>query len=215
MTCNNYNKSCDNCGDHCGCAEPVFSIEAMMADPTVLRYNVNCKSVWYDFEPVVKAGETCTTINVDAVNRLLQYNGECGAQSITAKDLGSIIHLGDLGDVDASTIGDNGILNYRKDPTCPEGCEGTGDGWVSTNPVDVAGNSIEYVLGADSDGKMASLMSPSDTTTFSYLAWAAQNKVKWTKPTIVSTAPVDSDGKVWRLYVDPSTYELVIVKGNA
>lgn len=62
---------------------------------------------------------------------------------------------------------------------------------------------------------MASLMSPSDTTTFSYLAWAAQNKVKWTKPTIVSTAPVDSDGKVWRLYVDPSTYELVIVKGNA
>lgn len=203
------------CGEPCGCAEPVFSVEAMPDDPTTLRFNVNGKSVWYDFEPVVKAGETCTTINIDAVNRTLNYHGECGDQTISAKELGSILHLGDLGDVDENSIKDNGILNYRKSGECPDGCEGESDGWVSTSPIDVGTTSLDYILGSDQDGRMFSLMPPTDTTTFSYLAWRAQNKAGWTKPTIVSTPPVDGDGKVWRLYVDPNTYEIVIVKGNA
>lgn len=212
MSCDKCNKPCKTCGDPCGCAEPVLSIEAMADDPATLRFNVNGKSVWYDFEPVVKAAETCTSFNIDAVNRTLNYHGECADQSISAKDLGSILHLGDLGDVDETTIGDNGILNYRKDPDCPEGCEGTGDGWVSSNPIEVSGTSLDYILGSDADGKMKSLMPPTDTTTFSYLAWAAQNKAKWVKPTIVSVAPTDGNGKKWRLYVDPNTYEIVIVK---
>lgn len=210
MTCN----KCNKCENPCGCAEPVFSVEAMPDDPTILRFNVNGKSVWYDFEPVVKAGETCTTLNVDSVNRTLNYYGECSGQTISAKELGSILHLGDLGDVDADTIKDNGILNYRKNGDCGEGCEGIGDGWVSSNPIEVGGDSLDYILGADADGKMKSLIPPTDTTTFSYLAWAAQNKAKWVKPTIASTAPTDTSGKVWRLYVDPNTYELIIVKEN-
>lgn len=208
------NNKCDPCKSHepCGCAEPVFSVEAMPDDPTILRFNVNGKSVWYDSEPVVKAGETCTTLNVDAVNRTLNYHGECSDQTISAKELGSILHLGDLGDVDESSIKDNGILNYRKTGDCGEGCEGIGDGWVSSNPIEVGTTSLDYILGSDADGKMMSLMPPTDTTTFSYLAWAAANKAKWVKPTIAATAPVDSDGKVWKLYVDPNTYEIVIVK---
>ena len=213
MTCDNCNKR-NKCGEPCGCAEPVFSIEAMPDDPMTLRFNVNGKSVWYDFGPVVKAGETCTTLNIDAVNRTLNYEGECSEQTISAKELGSILHLGDLGDVNANTIADNGILNYRKTGDCGEGCEGIGDGWVSSNPIEVGAQSLDYILGSDPDGKMTSLMPPTDTTTFSYLAWAAQNKAKWVKPTIVSSAPQDTDNKVWRLCVDPNTYEIVIVKEN-
>lgn len=212
MTCD-CNK-CNKCKEPCGCAEPVFSIEAMSNDPTTLRFNVNGKSVWYDFEPVVKAGETCTTVNINAVDRTLEYHGECSDQTISAKELGSILHLGDLGDVDADTITDNGILNYRKTGDCGEGCEGIGDGWVSSNPIEVGGESLDYILGSDADGKMKSLIPPTDTTTFSYLAWAAQDKAKWVKPTIAANAPTDTDGKVWRLYVDPNTYEIVIVKEN-
>lgn len=215
MTCNKCNCNPCKCQEPCGCAEPVFSIEAMPDDPDLLRFNINGKSVWYDFEPVTKAGETCTTVNIDAVNRTFTHHGECGDQSISAKELGSILHLGDLGDVDEDSIKDNGILNYRKTGDCGEGCEGIGDGWVSSNPIEVAGTSLEYILGSDADGKMKSLMPPTDTTTFSYLAWAAQDKAKWVKPTIAATAPTDTDGKVWRLYVDPNTYEIVIVKGNA
>ena len=205
---------CNKCKEPCGCAEPVFSIEAMPDDPDLMRFNINGKSVWYDWESVTKAGETCTTVNIDAVNRTLNYHGECSDQTISAKELGSILHLGDLGDVDADTIKDNGILNYRKTGDCGEGCEGIGDGWVSSNPVDVGATSLEYILGSDADGKMTSLIPPTDTTTFSYLAWAAQNKAKWVKPTIVSSAPQDANSKVWRLYVDPNTYEIVIVKEN-
>lgn len=220
MTDCNCNKPCvscrkdKKCPSPCGCAEPVFSIEAMPDDPTTLRFNINGKSVWYDFEPVIKDGETCTTLNVNTTDRTLEYNGECSEQVIHARELGSILHLADLGDVDASTINDNGILNYRKDADCGEGCEGIANGWVSTNPVEVGGSSLEYILGADADGKMISLMPPTDTTTFSYLAWGAQDKAKWVKPTIAASAPVDSDGKVWKPYVDPNTYEIVIVKEN-
>lgn len=212
MTCNNCNNPCKK--EICGCAEPVFDIEALDTDPTTLRFNVNGKSVWYDFEPVVKAGETCTTLNIDAVNRTLNYHGECSDQTISAKELGSILHLGDLGDVDANSITDNGILNYRKSGECPEGCESETDGWKSTNAVDVATTSLDYILGTDADGKMISLIPPTDTTTFSYLAWAAQNKAKWVKPTVVSTPPV-KDGKVAQLYLDENTGEIVIVRRDA
>ena len=215
MTCNKCNCNPCKCQEPCGCAEPIFSIEAMPDDPDLLRFNTNGKSIWYDFEPVTKAGETCTTINIDAVGRTFNYHGECSDQTISAKELGSILHLGDIADVDASTIKDNGILNYRKTGDCPEGCDGTGDGWVSTNPIDVGTTSLDYILGSDADGRMMSLMPPTDSNTFSYMAWGAQDKAKWVKPTIVSTPPTDGDGKVWRLYVDPNSYEIVIVKGDA
>lgn len=203
------------CESPCGCAEPVFDIEALDTDPTTLRFNVNGKSVWYDFEPVVKAGETCTALNIDAVNRTLNYHGECSDQAISAKELGQVLHLGDLGDVDENSITDNGILNYRRSADCGENCESkAGDGWVSSNPIEVAGTSLDYILGSDAEGRMTSLMPPTDTTTFSYLAWAAQNKAKWVKPTVVSTPPV-KDGKVAQLYLDENTGEIVIVRRDA
>lgn len=217
MSCNHCNKCIKcrtgkKCPTPCGCAEPVFSIEAMSDNPSLLKFNVNGKSVWYDFDSVVKSAETCTTLSINGADRTLEYNGECGKNTIHASQLGSILHLADIGDVDAESIGDNGILNYRKDTNCGEGCDGIGDGWVSTNPIDVGTTSLEYILGSDKDGKMQSLMPPTDTTTFSYLAWAGANKVMWKKPTVASTAPVDGDGKKWQVFVDPNTYELIIVK---
>lgn len=208
---NNYDCK-KHCGkEPCGCAEPVFSVEAMPDDPTTLRFNVNGKSIWYDFEPVVKAGETCTTLNVDAVNRTLNFHGECSDQTIAAKELGSILHLGDIGDVDANTITDNGILNYRKTGDCPEGCDGTGNGWVSSNPIEVGGETLSHILGSDADGKMKSLMPPVDTASFSYLAWGAQDKAKWVKPTEVASIPDDGIYK-YPLYLDPATGEIVVYK---
>lgn len=209
--CDSCKKKCKN---PCGCAEPVFSVEAMPDDPTTLRFNVNGKSVWYDFTPVVKAAETCTTLHADSVNRVFNYHGECGDTTIAARKLGAILHLADIGDVDANSIKDNGILNYRKDADCGEGCEGIANGWVSTSPIDVGTTSLDYLLGSDADGKMFSLMPPTDTSTFSYLSWAGAGKTKWSKPTVAATAPTDTNGKVWRVYVDPSTGELVVVKEN-
>ena len=196
------------CGSPCGCAEPVFSVEAMPDNPSLLRFNVNGKSVWYDFEPVIKDSETCTSLNVDATHRTIEYNGECSQQSIGAREIGAILHLGDLGDVDAETVDDYGILNYRKEADCGEGCEGINNGWVATNPITVGGNSLEYILGTDADGKMESLMPPVSTSQFSYLAWAGANKAKWTNPRVVTIIPNDGTYK-YPLYLDPTTKEIV------
>lgn len=213
----NCNKPCAKCSKDkkcpspCGCAEPVFSVDAMPDDPSTLRFNINGKSVWYDFDSVVKNSETCTAINVNTVSRTLDYHGECGDNSIHAKELGSIMHLADIGDVAEKTIGDNGILNYRTSADCGEGCEGINNGWVSTNPVEVAKTSMDYILGADSEGELESLLPPTTTSKFSYLAWGAQGKVKWVTPTEVSTVPNDGTYK-YPLYLDPNTKEIVVVK---
>lgn len=203
------------CKNPCGCSEPVFSIDAKSDDPTQLRFNVNGKSIWYDFEPVVKAGETCTTLSVDAIARTLNYLGECGENVISANELGSILHLGDLGDVNANSITDNGILNYRKDGDCGENCDGIGDGWVSTNPVDASATSLDYILGSDADGKMFSLRPPVNANQNYTLTWNAQNKAVWKQPTEVATPPVDAEGYVYELYLDPTTKEIVVHKRKA
>lgn len=206
---------CKNkCAPKCGCPDAISSIEADTTNPTNLRYNFGGKSYWYDFESVVKAGETCTSILADATTRNLIYNAECGRQTISARSLGSILHLADIGDVDETSIDHNSILVYRKDADCGENCEGK-NGWIGIDPSEEGDASLDYILGSDNEGDVKSLMPPANNTNqFYYLAWAAQDKASWTQPTVAASAPVDGDGKVWRVYMDPTTKELVIVKEN-
>lgn len=203
------NKACSE--NPCGCAEPVFSIEAMPDDPSILRFNVNGKSVWYDFSPVVKTAETQTALNVNNVARTLNYLSEKSVNTIAAEELGAIMHVADIGDVDSSTIKDNGILNYQTSLDCPSGCESTANKWVSTNPIEVGTSSLSYVLGSDENGSLYSLMPPTDSSSFSYLAWGAAGKAKWAKPTIVPTPPV-KDGYITRLWLDENTGEIVATR---
>lgn len=203
------------CGSPCGCAEPVFSVETMPEDPTVLRFNVNGKSVWYDFSPVVKAGETATTLTLDTVARTLNHYGERSTQVISAKELGSIFHLSDLGDVDANSIDDNGILSFHKNSNCPDGCEGVNNGWTAENPIKNGVEGLDYVMGTDEEGRLETLIPPTDPNKFRYLAWRAQNKAGWATPTIVSTPPRNSDNTVTQLYLDETTGEIVAVRKEA
>lgn len=208
--CNSCSKK--KCSNPCGCKEPVFSIDAKADDLTQLRFNVNGKSIWYDFEPTIKAGETCTTLSVDAIARTLNYIGECGDNTISAKELGSILHLADIGDVNADSITDNGILNYRKDSNCGENCDSIGSGWQSTNAIEVGTTSMRYVLGTDKDGKMVSLMPPINTNQQYLVGWDTINDFAYFQPKEVSSPPVDSDGYAYQLWIDPQTKEIVFTK---
>lgn len=211
---------CDPCGcknkceKPCGCPEQILSIEADSSNPTNLRFNLGGRSVWYDFDSVVKAGQTCTSLTADTVSRNLIYDAECQRNTVSASSLGSILHLADIGDVDATTIKDNAILVYKKDANCAENCDGK-NGWIGLDPSEAGDYSLDYVMGSDDNGEVKSLMPPSNSNQFYYLAWAAQNKASWTQPTIAASAPVDSDGKKWAVYMDPTTRELVIVKEDA
>jgi hypothetical protein len=172
------------------------------------------RSVWYDFTSVVKAAETCTTLKPNITARSLIYDAECGRQVITAQELGSILHLADIGDIDATTITDNAVLVYKKDADCGENCDGK-NGWVGMDPSEEPEDDLDFIMGAALDGRVKSLRPPLNTSQHYNLTWAGSNKASWTQPAVVTSAPVDSDNKVWRLYVDPNTRELVVVKEDA
>ena len=204
---------CENkCPKPCGCPEQILSIEADTTRPAYLRFNLGGRSVWYDFTSVVKGAETCTTLKPNITARTLIYDAECGRQTISAPELGSILHLADIGDVDATTIKDNAILVYKKDANCGENCDGK-NGWVGMDPSEEAGESLDYVMGSDANGRVGSLQPPANSTQFYQLTWSAKDKVKWHQPKEVSTIPRDSsDKKALRVYLDPKTRELVVVR---
>lgn len=204
----------DKCPKRCGCPESILSIEADSTDPAYLRFNLGGRSVWYDFTPVVKAAETCTHLSVDLNSRSLVYDSECGRQTISAKTLGAIFHLGDLGDVDETTIKDNAILTYRKDSDCGENCDGR-KGWIGINATEEADTELDYILGTDDEGKVKSLMPPANKVP-SILVWEKNGKAKWAQIKPVMAAPVDpTTGKKCAVYYDPTSGELVYVLEDA
>ncbi len=202
----------DKCPKRCGCPESILSIEADSEDPAYLRFNLGGRSVWYDFGPVVKAAETCTHLSTDLTSRSLIYDGECGRETISARQLGSILHLGDIGDVDASTIKDNAILVYRKDADCGENCDGK-NGWVGIDPSEESDDEIDYILGSDEDGKVKSLQPPVRTDKANFLIWKANGKAQWAVIERRVSPPVDPvTGNALRLYLDPNSGEIVAVE---
>lgn len=207
---------CKNgCPKRCGCPESILSIEASSEDPAYLRFNLGGRSVWYDFGPVVKAAETCTHLSTNLSTRSLVYDAECGRETISARQLGAILHLADIGDVDASTIKDNAVLVYRKDADCGENCDGK-NGWIGIDLTEEADEEIDYIMGSDEDGKVKSLMPPANASQTNYLQWEAGGKAKWGTIPIRTSPPVDPDtNQVYKLYLDKSTGEIVAVAEGA
>lgn len=201
------------CPKRCGCPESILSIEADSEDPAYLRFNLGGRSVWYDFGPVVRSAETCTHFSTDLTSRSLIYDGECGRETISARQLGSILHLGDIGDVDASTIKDNAILVYRKDANCGENCDGK-NGWIGIDPSEESDDDLDYILGSDEDGKVKSLQPPAATNRTHYLKWEANGKACWAEIKPATVIPVDENNNTYPVYLDPTTRELVfVIKG--
>lgn len=205
----------DKCQKPCGCPESILSIEADSTDPAYLRFNLGGRSVWYDFTSVVKAAETCTHLSTDLPSRSLIYDSECGRQTITARQLGSVLHLADIGDVDESTIKDNAVLVYRKDADCGENCDGK-NGWIGVDLTEEGDEEIDYIMGSDEDGKIKSLMPPADTGKTHYLTWEANGKAHWAQIKPAIAPPVDPvTNTVCPVYFDPNTGELVYVMKEA
>lgn len=71
---------------------------------------------------IPKISETCTHLSTDFSGANLIYNGECGQDIISGHQLGELINLNDLRDVDVEDAGSCDIMVY--DP----GCTDCGDG---------------------------------------------------------------------------------------
>lgn len=125
MKCNNCNKpkydcDCDPCGcDPCGPAPYGcdFSMDVSPYDPHtwIARFN-GCTTKF----KAPKLAETCTALSTDSATANLVFKGECSTQTITGKQLGDLINIGDLRDTNVSTPESGQFLVYN--PHCDDEC---------------------------------------------------------------------------------------------
>ena len=124
MSCN-----CNKCGNDpcsCGGCNPAryscgFSIEADPFDPYVWLFN-NCGKL--ERVTIPKVPETCTSLVSNFSSSSLVYNGECGQDVITGRQLGQLINLDDLRDVEAPDADSCDLLVFDPGCTnCGEGCK--------------------------------------------------------------------------------------------
>ena len=156
--------------------------------------------------------QTLADFETEDDGRSFIYNAERHVDSFSASELGSILHIADIGDVDITGVTDNSLFVYQKDSDCGEGCDGINNSWVAWNEKDHLVDHVETLMGFNGDGKPQTLNHPTNTNEYYQLGWNGADKISFSQPTVVATAPVDGDGKVWRLYVDPNTKQLVVVK---
>lgn len=182
-------------------------------DPAELRFNLGGKSIDYDFASVVEAAETDTTLRLDIVNRGLVYNAERHKDSFSASELGSILHIADIGDVDISGVTDNSLFVFQKNSDCGEGCQGINNSWVAWNSNEHLMSVMDTIMGFNADGKPQALNRPTNTTQYYQLGWNGNGKVGWYQPVVVTTAPVQ-DNKKYPLYLDHEKMQIVAVREN-
>lgn len=206
-------KRCDCEEQRCRCTQPVIDVESIPNDIATLKFNFDGVSTYYDYTGMIKETETDTSVAVNTVARNFVYNAERHTDTITAQEFGSMLHLADIGDIDADSIDDNSILMYRKDSDCSQGCEGINNAYHGWNATKNQATSVQTLMGFDQDGKAYALQAPANTNQYYQLGWNGANKVSYSQPQTTTVAAVtDSDNKVSILALDPNTNQVVSIK---
>lgn len=216
--CNRCNSGCAP-KNKCGCAKPFLDIDEMPNSVSILRYNFNGMSAWYDYGNMIYQTQTDTSISVDAIERVLKHMAERHVDTISARELGSILHIADIGDVDITGVEDNSLFVYQKDNNCSHGCEGINNSWIAWNSRDHMVDSMQTVMGFDADGAPQTLLPPASADKFYVLGWNGANKVGYKQIEQVSkeSITVTEGGRsyIYKVCVDPNTNELVYIKEEA
>ena len=119
MTIYNGCNSCDSCNPCGGCApacnKTYFNLHADPYDSNYWLWEMNCENGRIKLP---RLPETCTTLTTDYSNATLNYQGECEPQQITGEQLGSLINIEELRNVDAKDADPCDILVFN--PGCSD-----------------------------------------------------------------------------------------------
>lgn len=215
-SCSHTDQSkCGNCHKKaCACPEPFLDIDKVKGKTAVYRVNDNGKTTELDLYPGIQEGQTDTALVVDIIKRLLRFSAERHTDTITASELGAILHLNDLGDVSTKGAENGSTLVYKKTDKCGEGCVGTGNEWVPWNALDADSQvqSAAYAFGYDRDGNPVTLQQPSDPDQFYNVAWNGSKQLSYSQYAEATALRLDSAGFAWQPYIDPKTKEIYYVK---
>ena len=145
--CNSCNP-CNKCGGSCCPAKYNCSFNIEMSPYDEYTWIVTTCGMPHKVK-IPKFPETCTSLSVNGTDATLVYKGECDTDIITGEQLGSIIRLNDLKDVDASMPDHCSMLVF--DPFCAEcgdGCTSPADMWKPYSIPDAG----DCVVPLDEDG---------------------------------------------------------------
>lgn len=216
MNCN-CQRGCGKCPSRkcdypCACPSLFLGIEQLPDALSVLRFNIGGKRADYDFSNLIYQTQSDTVLVADAINRLLKYTAERHTDTITAQELGVILHLADLGDVNTSGASNGSLLVYQKDSNCAGGCVGVMDSWKVWNALDASAANLSYLMGFNSQGDTQALAPPMNPGQYYQLGWNAQNRLSYSQLPTVPNAPVNANGKKLAVYMDPNSKQLVVVE---
>lgn len=191
----------------CGEAKPVVDVQALPDDILTLSFNFNGVGTTYDYSSMIKQGQTDTSISANSIDRVLKYMAERHTDTISARELGAILHIADIGDVDIEDVDANSLFVYQKNSDCSRGCDGTTNQWVGWSALNHLADSFQYVMGYGSEGEPLAMNAPANTNQYYQLGWNAAGKVGWKQP-----KKVTSTTNLAQVYIDKTTKELVYVE---
>lgn len=197
-------KKCNRC-DPCGGCTPArydcsFNIEASPYDPET--WMVTTCGMMHKVK-VPKINETDTKLSTNYSNGTLVYNAERHTDIITGEQLGDIINLDYLRnvDIDPGLDGNCYELIYRKWAECGDGCRSAADKWVNFNINSEGAKQcgIRYVRGANQYGCPVYLDIPTNVDEYWWGMWRPSSagdcwEFGYIQPERVEELPKDEDG---------------------
>lgn len=201
--CNDCN-DCNPCKKKCGCGPAQFrcdfDINVSPYDPSTWMVTI-CGATKKVKAPCCPDIDTYLTANYS--NGTLIYKSEYHEDVITGPQLGDIINLEDLRDVDINKGLDGHCyeLIYRKWAECGDGCRSAADKWENFN-INTDGalrNGIKYVRGANEFGCPVYLDVPPTTNEYWWGMWRPNDtgtglEFGYIQPEKVDSLPKDENG---------------------
>lgn len=193
------NKNCSSCNNPCGGCEPA-------------RYSngfADCPDPWNNGNK-----ETDTSLSIDYSGATLNYKAERHTDIIKGTQLGSIINLGDLRDVntDSSTDAMCSELIYHRYGECGDGCRSLEDAWtrVSVDDEGILTDGMRYVRGANIYGCPQYLTVPTNTNQYWYAGWRPNGQFGYYQATEGELPKNPNTGNYIIASQDPTTKQPIV-----
>lgn len=165
---------------------------------------------------VPSMNETDTTLSTNYSNSALNYKAEKHTDIVTGQQLGDIIELGDLRDVnfDPAFTGICSELIYHKFQDCGEGCTSPADQWsgFNVNSEGAKKSAIRFVRGANVYGCPEYLNVPTTLNQYWFAGWRTDGNNKqfgYFQPT-TGTIPTDANGDPIVMSINQTTKAPII-----
>lgn len=179
--------------------------------------NKGCKPAKYArgfYDEKCEWQETDTTLSTDYSTATLTYSGERHTDQVTGGQLGSLINLPDLRDVDIDYDFNAMCAEfiYHKFGECGDGCMSQEDAWnlFSIDREGALQNQIRYVRGANAYGCPVFLDVPTNTNQYWYAGWRPNGQFGYYQAANVPELPKDAAGNYIVMGQDPNTKQPIV-----